>query len=158
MGVTSVELNKTGTLMYPSRVKLPCTWHVGATGSRFYTELKDNCSIWGTRCTECDLVYLPPKSTCPRCFSEIKEWVEVGNVGTLLTYTEIHYSLPNIQPVNPPYYIGIIKVDGASTGLVHLLGEVDKAELRIGIKMQAVFRDEREGNYLDIKYFRPVKP
>jgi uncharacterized OB-fold protein len=157
MGVTSVELGNTGTLMYPSRVKLPCTWHVGKTGSRFYMELKENCQIWGTKCPQCDFVYVPPKSTCPRCFSDINEWIEIGRVGTLLTYTQVHYSVPGIQPEKPPYFLGIIRLDGASTGLVHLLGEVNIAELNTGIRMEAVFRKKREGNYLDIKYFRPVK-
>lgn len=157
MGVTSVELGDTGTLTYPSRVKIPCTWHVGTTGSRFYMELKDNCRIWGTKCPQCDSVYVPPKSTCPKCFSEIQEWVRVGNAGILLTYTEIHYSVPNIQPEIPPYYIGIIQLDGASTGLVHLLGEVHLSELKIGMRMEAVFREKREGNYLDIQFFRPVR-
>jgi len=120
-------------------------------------ELKDNCQIWGTKCPQCDFVYVPPKSTCPTCFSEIKEWVKAGNAGILLTYTEIRYPVPNIQPEKPPYYIGIIKLDGASTGLVHLLGEVSIAELKIGMRMEAAFREKREGHYLDIKYFRPVK-
>lgn len=157
MGVTSKELDNTGTLYYPSRVSLPCTWHVGKTGSRFYKETRDNCSIWGTKCPQCELVYVPPKATCPRCFSEIKEWIKVSNAGTLLTYTEINYSVPAIQPRKTPYYMGIIKLDGASTGLVHLLGEIDAAEIKTGMRMEAVFRKKREGNYLDIDYFRPVK-
>lgn len=156
MGVISKELGNTGTLYYPSRVSLPCTWHVGKTGSRFYGEIKKSHSIWGTKCPRCELVYVPPKSTCPYCFSEINEWVKVSNSGILLTYTEVSYSVP-IQPRKIPYYMGIIKLDGASTGLVHLLDEIDASELKTGIRMEAVFRKKPEGNYLDIQYFRPVK-
>jgi uncharacterized OB-fold protein len=158
MGVISVELGNTGTLAYPSRIKLPCTWHVGKTGSRFYKELKDSCRIWGTKCPQCGLVYVPPKSTCPRCFCDIKEWVDVGTEGTLLTYTEVSYTVPGIQPQKPPYFLGIIQLDRASTGFVHMLGEVDISELKTGMRMQAVFREKREGIYLDIRYFRPAKP
>ncbi len=158
MGVTAVELGKTGTLVYPSRVSLPTTWHVGKTGSRFYAELKENCRIWGTKCPTCELVYVPPKSTCPTCFSEIKEWVEVGSTGSLLTYTEVNYSVPGIQPEKAPYLLGIVKLDGADTGFVHLLGEVGLKELTAGMRVEAVLREKRVGNYLDIRYFRPVKP
>ncbi|GAI01682.1 unnamed protein product, partial [marine sediment metagenome] len=28
--------------------------------------------------------------------------------------------------------------------------------IRVGMRVKAVFRDAREGNYLDIKYFRPL--
>lgn len=157
MGVKSVELGDTGTLVYPSQVKLPATWHVGETGSRFYVELRDHGRIWGTKCPKCALTYVPPKSTCPACFSEIKEWVEVGKTGTLLTYTDVNYSVPDIQPEKTPYFLGIIKLDGASNGFLHMLGEVTIDELKTGMRMEAVLRDKRVGDYLDIKYFRPVK-
>jgi len=157
MAVTSKELGNTGTLMYPSRIKLPYTWHAGKVGSRFYQELRDHCEIWGTKCPECSWVYLPPRATCPRCFRTIHEWVEVSDTGTLLSYTVTRYPVPAIQPVEPPFALGIVKLDGATSGLVHLLGEVDFNEIRVGMRVQAVFREKREGNYLDIKYFKPFK-
>lgn len=158
MPVTSIELGDTGTLVYPSRIRLPYTWHVGKVGSRFYQEMKDGCKIGGTKCPRCEWVYVPPKETCPRCFCNANEWVEVSSVGTLLTYTVVRYSVPGIQPQEPPFALGIIKLDGASTGLVHLLGEVDvDGDIRVGMRMQAVFREARDGTYLDIKYFKPLK-
>jgi uncharacterized OB-fold protein len=84
------------------------------------------------------------------------DWVEVGDVGTLLTYTVVKYAVPAIQPQKPPYAMGIIQLDGASTGFMHLLGEVDLDSIGIGMRVKAVFRDQREGNYLDIKYFKPL--
>lgn len=157
MAVTSKELGDTGTLIYPSRIKLPYTWHVGKVGSKFYREIKENCKIWGTKCPQCEWVFVPPKRTCPRCFLSINEWVEVGNIGTLLTYTIVRYPVPSIQPQEPPFALGIIKLDGASTGLVHLLGEGKLDDIKVGMRMQAVFRETREGDYLDIKYFKPIK-
>ena len=159
MAVRSEELGDSGTLIYPSRIKLPYTWYAGRVGSRFYREIRDNCEIWGTRCPRCERVYLPPRETCPRCFCAIAidEWVEVGDVGTLLTYTVIRYAVPGIQPQKPPYALGIVKLDGASTGLMHLLGEVEMDSIRVGMRLKAVFREAREGNYLDIKYFKPLE-
>jgi hypothetical protein len=55
-----------------------------------------------------------------------------------------------------PIVYGIIQLDGADTGFVHMLGEVDPEQLRVGMRVQAVFKKEREGNILDIKYFKPL--
>jgi len=65
--------------------------------------------------------------------------------------------VPGIQPHQPPYALGIIKLDGAGSGLVHLLGEIEPEDIRVGMRVQAVFREVREGNYLDIKYFKPLR-
>jgi uncharacterized OB-fold protein len=157
MSVQSEELGNTGTLAYPSRIRLPYTWHVGKAGSRFYQEIRDNCKIWGTKCHQCESVFVPPRETCPRCYRDLQEWVQVSDTGTLLTYTVTRYAVPGIQPLEPPFALGIIKLDGATTGLVHLLGEIKLSDISIGMRAKAVFRAVREGNYLDIKYFKPIK-
>jgi uncharacterized OB-fold protein len=87
----------------------------------------------------------------------MSEWVEVSDTGTLLTYTITRYAVPGIQPLEPPFALGIIKLDGATSGLVHLLGEVNLNDISIGMRVKAVFREARRGNYLDIKYFRPFR-
>lgn len=154
----TVELGDTGTRVHQSRIKLRYTWWVGKVGSRFYREIRDRCRIWGIKCPECGLVYVPPKENCPKCFCKMNEWVELGDTGRLTSYTIVRYSVPFIQPQEPPFALGIIHLDGADTGLVHLLGEVSFDDLEVGMRVQAVFREEREGNLLDIKYFRSVKP
>ena len=128
---------------------------VGVIDRRFFAELRDSKKIMGIRCPTCNRVYVPPRISCKKCFSELKEWVEVSDKGTLLTYT-IVYEPGFHQPMEPPYAIGIILLDGADTGLVHCLGEVAPEQLRIGMRVQAVFKEEREGNILDIKYFKPL--
>jgi len=73
-----------------------------------------------------------------------------------LTYTVIRYPVPHIQPQSPPFVVGIIKLEGADTGITHLLGEVDLDHIEIGMRVKAVFREVPEGNLLDISYFKPV--
>jgi uncharacterized OB-fold protein len=36
------------------------------------------------------------------------------------------------------------------------LGGVEAEQLQIGMRVQAVFKEERTGSILDIKYFRPL--
>ncbi len=135
-------------------LKVPYRYSMGATTSKFFIEIRDNRKIMGIRCPACKIVYVPPRTTCGRCFSQLEEWVEVGDRGTLETYTRVHYSTP-VQPVPSPFYYGIIKLDGADTGLAHLIGGLDGREPKIGMRLQAVFKEDRQGNMLDISYFRP---
>jgi len=124
--------------------------------SRFYREIRDQSKIWGNKCPTCGLVYVPPKENCPKCFVRMNELVEVSDTGRLLTYTIVRYAVPFIQPQEPPFALGIIQLDGADTGITHILGEIDFGKIEVGMRLKAVFRDVREGNLLDIKYFKPL--
>jgi uncharacterized OB-fold protein len=137
-------------------LKVPYRYSMGAMTSRFFIEIRDNQKIMGMRCPQCNVVFVPPRTTCGRCFSQLHEWVEVGNQGTLETYTQVRYSTP-VQPAAAPFYYGIIKLDGADTGLAHMVGDLTVKEPRIGMRVQAVFKEDRKGNMLDILYFRPVE-
>ncbi len=143
-------------LVYESRIKVPYAWSVGEVGSRFLIELRDHKRIYGIRCAKCNIVYLPPRKTCGRCFSNLNEWVEVGPKGTLTTYTLVHYE-SSVMPTKPPFAYGIVLLDKANTGLVHLLVEVKFEEIKAGMEVEPVFKDERTGDIMDIRYFRPVK-
>jgi len=136
-------------------LKVPYRYSMGAITSKFFIEIRERKKILGIKCPQCNVVFVPPRSTCGRCFSLLKEWVEVSNRGTLQTYTVVHYPTP-VQPVPPPLIYGIIKLDGADTGLAHLISETDNERLSIGMRVEAVFKEERAGNMLDIKYFKPI--
>jgi len=146
-------------LVYEGRIRMTYNWSVGETGSRFFHELRYNNQIWGTRCEQCAKVFMPPRKSCPQCLEPRTTWVELSSTGNLVTYTVINYSVPAIQPVETPYACGLILLDGADTGFVHLLGEVSFDEIKEGMRVEAVFKEEekRQGNILDISYFKPVK-
>lgn len=143
-------------LVAEGRIAMPYRYFPGSVASRFFVELRDHQKIFGIRCTTCDIVYVPPEATCGRCFEQLEEWIEVGTQGFLETYTLTHYQLP-IHPGPVPLMHGLIKLDGADTGFVHLLGEVNLQSIKIGMRMEAVFKEKREGTILDILYFRPAK-
>ncbi|UCD56770.1 MAG: Zn-ribbon domain-containing OB-fold protein [Candidatus Hydrogenedentota bacterium] len=143
-------------MVHKGRIKVPYTWYVGEYASRFYVELRDNKKLWGTKCSKCEKVMVPPRNFCGKCFVPVTEWVELKDTGTLQTYTVVHYEVPGIQPMKPPYAYGIIKLDGADTGFVHIIAGTDLGKLKAGVKVRAVFGDDRQGNLLDIKYFKPA--
>jgi uncharacterized OB-fold protein len=143
--------------IYHGQIYIPNTYSAGAVGSRFLIELRDNKRIMGTRCATCNRVYVPARSVCKDCFGQLDEWVEVSDRGIVLTYT-ICYQPNPVQPTEPPVIYGIVQLDGADTGFVHMLGEVAPEQLKIGMRVKAVFKVKRErrASILDIKYFKPV--
>lgn len=142
-------------IYYEGRIKVPYKWYVGETGSRFFIALRDKKEIWGIRCPRCKKVYVPPVKNCWECFIPTEEWVKLKDTGTLESFTVVHY--PNeVIPKKPPVVYGLIRIDGADGSLLHFVGDVDISKLKTGMRVRAVFADERAGNILDIKHFAPI--
>jgi uncharacterized OB-fold protein len=158
MQMVTEKLEDMDVWLYHGQIYIPNTFSAGAVGSRFLISLRDKGRILGTRCSTCNRVYVPARSVCTDCFAQIDDWVEVGDKGTVLTYTIDNDSKPVIQPTEPPIVYAIIQLDGADTGFVHMLGEVAPEQLAIGMRVQAMFKPkkEREASILDIKYFKPI--
>jgi uncharacterized OB-fold protein len=151
------KLEELEPFVFAGKLDIPNTYSAGMVGSRFLIELRDNKKIMGVKCPTCNRVYVPPRSTCKYCFGKLSELVEVSQKGTLLTYAVAYQPNP-VQPLEPPIAYGIVQLDGADTGFVHMLGEVDPGQLKIGMKVKAVFKvkKERQASILDIKYFKPL--
>ena len=149
------KLKDLDVFVYHGKIFIPNTYTAGLTGSRFLIELRDNKRIMATRCQACGQVYVPARSVCKYCYGQLTEWVPVSDVGTVETYTVDGHS-NGVQPMDPPIIYGIIKLDGATTGLVHMISGVDFEKLAIGMRVKAVFAENRTGSIMDIKYFAPL--
>ena len=137
-------------------IQINYNWSVGKAGERFFTELKDSKRIIGARCKKCSRVLVPPRIFCEECFVDDMEWVEVEPRGTLVTFGDCYFSTDG-KRLKEPWILGIVKLNGSDGGLIHFIGEAKAEDLKIGMPMEAIFQEERNGNILDIKYFRPVK-
>ena len=148
-------LEETEALVLKGRIKVPYQWWVGDTGTRFFVSIRDHKKITGTYCQKCDMVFVPPRQVCGRCFSPDLVWREVGTAGELVSYTIPRYRL-DMHPLEQPFAYGLVKLDGADTALTHLISGFEGGQLKKGIRVKAVFREERVGNILDILYFKPA--
>jgi uncharacterized OB-fold protein len=139
------------------RIVAHSRYYAGLMGSFFYKKLRDEKRILGVRCEKCDKVFWPPRSTCGRCFSKLSldNMVEIGPYGTLETYTMVTYSEP-VHPRQAPLIYGIIKLDGADTGMAHFIDGGAFEKLAIGIRVRPIFSEIRNGNILDIDHFEPI--
>ena len=142
-------------IAYEGRIKVPYSWQAGETASYFLIRLRDDQKIVGRKCPKCQKVLVPPRKNCPFCFVHTKEWVELVGQGEVETFTIVHRGT-HIQPLKPPFVYAVIRLDGADTGMVHLLGEVEPGDVKEGMRVKAVFAEERKGSPLDIAYFKPV--
>jgi uncharacterized OB-fold protein len=133
---------------------LPVTsrYSFGLGGERFFRAIKDEGRILGSRCPECDMVYVPGVIFCERCLAGIEEWVDVGTVGEVHTFTVLNIGYDG-SLLEVPEMVAYIRLgDG---GLVHRISGIDPEDMEIGMTVQAVFKpeDERVGSITDILHF-----
>ena len=142
-----------GTFEVDQHITAHSKYFVGNVGSRFYMTLKDEKKILGIKCNQCNKVFWPPRSTCGKCFSQLKEtdMTEIGPVGTVESFTHVTYSEP-VHPRKAPFIYGIIKLDGADTALLHYLDDIDHTKIKIGMRVKALFSGERKASIQDIQY------
>lgn len=145
----NAKLGHEGVLLYGR-------YTFGLAGEKFFREILENARLIGTRCEQCNLSYLPPRIYCERCFSELKEWVNVPTTGVVHSFT-LAYVDSEGNRLSQPVPIALVKFEGYYGGLVHRFGEVEPEEVRIGMPVEISFkpRDQRVGSILDIQYFRP---
>lgn len=144
-------------LRVPLTLNLTWRYAAGRSFSRFFRTLREEGRILGRRCPGCRRVYLPPRPLCGDCFRRLEEWVPVGPQGTLRAFTVVHFPFLDPTTGRPrpvPFGMGLVQLDGADTTVNHYLDETDLGRLRIGLRVEAVFREPREGTMGDIRGFR----
>lgn len=127
----------------------------GVAGERFFRSIKDDEKIYGARCSKCDRVYVPAVEFCERCLQKTDEWIDVGIVGEIVTFTELHFGYGG-EPLEKPEFIALVRFgDG---GLVHRLEATNEDNVEIGQMARVVFKpaSERKGSILDISHFEIV--
>jgi uncharacterized OB-fold protein len=139
------------------KMALPYQYFAGAVGSKFIVALRDEKQILGVRCERCNKTFVPPRQTCERCFAPLTDnWVKVEQTGEVTGFTVVRYEEP-YQPQEPPYVLAMIKLDGSDVSIVHLLA-CDPKDARTGMRVRAVFAEERKDNILAIAHFEEVRP
>jgi uncharacterized OB-fold protein len=140
--------------------KFPYDYSAGRYASYFFKKLKEEKKIMGIGCPKCRRVFVPPRPACGYCFVKNTGWADLGDEGILWGYTVVQF--PFLDPLTGterpiPYGYGFIELKGASTRLQHFVTASDLKKLRIGMRMKAVFAEERKGSLTDILYFQAME-
>ena len=141
--------------VYRGRIKVPYEHTAGAYVEKFITDIGKNHKIMGVKCPKCKTIYVPPKMVCFKCFEKMEEWVEIGNKGTVKGFTVITHST-DVMPLNSPFAYAIINLDGANTDIVHIINEKDPSKIKIGGRVEAVFKEKPRKRITDIEFFKLI--
>jgi len=123
--------------------------------SAFFRGLAEG-RILGQRCPVCKKVYVPPRPACPVDGVPTVEEIELGDAGTVTTFCIVNVPFLG-QKIQPPYVSAYILLDGADIALQHLILDIPADEVRMGMRVEAVWRPREEwGTTIEnISHFAP---
>jgi len=134
-----------------STITFPYTRSLGPVMGAFMTGLTER-RILGIR--RGDGVLVPPMEWDPQTGEELAhEFVEVGPAGTVESWTWVPE--PSGQhPLERPFAFALIRLDGASTPLLHAV-DADHDAMADGLRVAPRWKAERVGRLDDIACFVP---
>lgn len=137
-------------------VVLDYDYVTGRAQSRFLRGIAEG-KILGQRCIECGRVYVPSRGACPRCAVRTEEEVQVSDKGTVTTFCIVRVPSENLA-FNPPYACIAVLLDGANIPFNHVLQECPLEDVRMGMRVQAVWlpKEELGPSMTSIRYFKPI--
>jgi uncharacterized protein len=102
-------------------------------------------------------VYFPPHGADPATGLPTTEFVELPDKGTVTTFAIINIPFQG-QRIKPPYVAAYVLLDGADIPFLHLVADIDAHEVRMGMRVEAVWKPREEWGFgIDnIEYFRPT--
>ena len=141
-------------LQAPHVLEYTYTRSVGPVIGAFLTGLREG-RILGARGAE-GRVVVPPAEYDPITAEASGELVEVGPGGTVSTWAWSPAPTAD-HPLQRPFAWALVVLDGATTGLLHVVDSGSPDTMATGMRVTARFRPEaeRRGHLLDIECFVP---
>jgi len=136
-------------------IRLDYTIAAGRAQRRFLRGLAEG-KILGQRCPKCTKVYMPPRGSCPTCAVPTQDEVQVSDTGTVTTFCVVNLQFYG-QALEIPYACCSVLLDGTDIPFFHLVQEIPANEVRMGLRVQAVWKPaaERTASFESIRYFKP---
>jgi uncharacterized protein len=141
-------------LVVPSSIEIQ---HTASLPESTFLRALEEGKLLGARTGETGKVYFPPKEADPATGHELQEFVELPDKGTVTTFAVINIPFAG-QRIKPPYVAAYVLLDGADIPFLHLVTEIDASEVRMGMRVEAVWKPREEwGLGIDnIDHFRPT--
>lgn len=137
-------------------VSLDYTYAASPEESAFFRGL-DEGKVLGSRTKGGGNVYVPPRSADPVTGLPTDEEVELSDTGTVTTFCIVNVPFLG-QKITPPYVSAYVLLDGADIALLHLILGVPADEVRMGMRVRAVWRprEEWKASMENISHFEPI--
>jgi uncharacterized OB-fold protein len=131
------------------------TYRMDATGVHLLAQGMKEKKIKGIRCSECGTVYVPGPTFCKKCFIDIDEVVEVKDTGTVMSYT-VEMADVRGNPRDQFLIHAMIKLDGADSWFVSCVEGIDWQDVKVDMRVKAIWIDEPLGKMTDIDHFEII--
>jgi uncharacterized OB-fold protein len=124
--------------------------------TKYLLALQDGRLV-GQRCPQCGKVYIPPRGACPVDGVPTTDEVELPDRGIVTTFCIVNVPFYG-QKIKPPYVAAYVLLDGADIAFLHLILDCPAEDVRMGLRVQAVWRprEEWEPGLQNISHFRPT--
>lgn len=141
-------------LVTPSAIEIQ---HTASQPESAFLRALEQGKLLGARSGSDGKVYFPPREANPATGQPLDQFVELPDKGTVTTFAIINIPFAG-QRIKPPYVAAYVLLDGADIPVLHLVSEIDADEVRMGMRVQAVWKPEDQwGLGIDnIEYFRPT--
>lgn len=136
-------------------IGLEVTHNAGPAESEFLRSIVQG-RVLGRRRSNGPEVYVPPRDYCPSDGVRMGEYVEVADHGTVTTFAIVNVPFAG-QQITPPYVTAYILLDGADVPVQHLVLGCEASEVRMGMRVRAVWapEGERPASMKAITHFEP---
>jgi uncharacterized OB-fold protein len=131
--------------------------HTASLPETAYLKALKEGKLLGGRTGKNGKLYFPAREADPATGKVLDEFVELPDKGTVTTFAIINIPFPG-QRIKPPYVAAYVLLDGADIPFLHLVSDIDADKVRMGMRVQAVWRPREEWDFgIDnIEYFRPT--
>jgi len=128
--------------------------------SAFFRALRDYGKLLGATCTKCNFTYCPPRKNCSKCYGDT-EWVDLLGTGKIESFTTVYRGTSMLKK-GQAVVCAYVKLDGTDFVTLSNVEMDDPSKAFVGMKVKAVFKDERIGRVSDFYFtaegFAPAKP
>ena len=141
-------------LVVPTSIEIQ---HTASLPESTFLRALEEGKLLGARTGASGKVYFPAREADPATGQQLTEFVELPDKGTVTTFAIINIPFAG-QRIKPPYVAAYVLLDGADIPFLHLVTEIDAADVRMGMRVEAVWKPREEwGLGIDnIDYFRPT--
>ena len=107
-----------------------------------YEHFLSEGKIMGSRCQDCQTLYLPPRPLCPKCEGKDMKWAELEGVGKLVAFTCISIGPSFMRELgfdrNNPYCSGVVGLeDGVKmNALIDGFDNKKPEDIKIGTRVR----------------------